>query len=485
MVRQLCVPTTLYKKILNDMHDNHGHQSVDKTFANMLHRYYWPSMYVYVKQYINDCETCLKRKTPHHTTHLPMLSPQRDLYSKYGPREAIAIDYVGPLPLSTNRKVGMITVIDIYTRFAITGAITAPTTRNCVCILDRWFDTYGLPKIIISDNGSQFTSSNLKKLCAAIGIERKCVLPYSPWSNGINERFNGTIVNMVATYISQHNVQHKYWDTYINKCTFAYNTSIHPTTGFSPFRLMFGGEALIGSEGMLAGQRWEGKQPAAYVQDLVDSMEYAHTQVTNRVIQQAEKRDKGNREKALVSPFAVGDIVYMYRIPKSDKKKGIAKKLLSPWEGPYIIIESFNNVSFKIKHQQTGQVQKAHASRLKKLKVQSNIQHNNNIPILPSVHSGTHHDENIPILPSIHSDTHDDNNNDNDDQLDDDDDDDDDNDDEDDHSDNELEVMEEGEVSTEDLLILQQYYHNKNNNNILSVRMLTSIPSINREYHLH
>jgi hypothetical protein len=366
-VRQLCLPISMREKILYELHNMHGHQSVDKTFVKLLSRYYWPSMYVDTCAYCATCEVCLKRKTPHHQSQLPMLSPQRDMYEKYDVNDALVIDYVGPMPMSSSKKIGMVTMVDVFSRRAKAVPVSANTTKNVIDALGQWFDQFGVPRIIISDNGSGFTSGTLKHLCEAIGVERRCVLPYAPWANGVNERFNGTIVNMVAMNIAEHKETHSAWDKYLNQAVFAYNTSIHPATGYTPFFLSHGREAKIGSEsvlrGTVAGQT--GRSHAAYVAEMLERMAVAHANVKDRVHKKAEQRDALN---ALLPPpvFAVGDVVYIYKHVKSDKGAGISKKLSSPWEGPYEIVESYNDVSYRVRHKTTGKYEKSHGSWMKK-----------------------------------------------------------------------------------------------------------------------
>ncbi len=193
VVRQICVPIILINKILYELHDMHGHMSVDKTYIDVLQRYYWYSMYKDVSEYVSRCKSCLERKTPHRTVNIPTLSTQTHIYNKYGIGEALAIDYVGPMVLTSTKKIGMITLIDICGRYAFVNAVTAATTRSVVKVIDSWIDLFGLPLLIVSDNGSMFTSENLQQFCHAIEVERKCVLPYAPWANTINERFNGTL----------------------------------------------------------------------------------------------------------------------------------------------------------------------------------------------------------------------------------------------------------------------------------------------------
>ena len=394
-VLQLCLPECLKMKILHEMHNQQGHQSKYKTYIKILNRYYWPHMFVDICAYCVSCETCIKRDVPHRKPVLPMLAPQRDMYEKFDVFGALAIDIVGPFPMSGKKNKYLLTMIDVVSRRAMAIPLSSATTKNIVrAICTHWFDVYGVPNVLISDNGRNISSQVLKGLCRELGILKRNVLPYAPWSNGINERFNGTIVNMLAKFLQEGNLAHKFWDQYITKAVFAYNTSIHPTTGYSPFFLTHGREARIGSESVLSGKKLDdGDTYTQYVSDIVAQMAAAHAQAKDRVFKAADERDAINEKIFRNMPvFAVGDTVYVYKKPKSDKDAGVTKKLSTPFEGPYVIVKSYNSVSYMIKHKYTNVIERVHATWIKRIDPRWTKKHSSLI---------AHHNSLIPILPVL------------------------------------------------------------------------------------
>jgi hypothetical protein len=367
-VLQLCLPRVMVEEILKELHDEHGHLSTYKTYVTVMHRYYWMGMYDDIHRHCLSCEACIKRKTPHHTSPIPMLSPQKDMMGKYGAGECVAIDWIGPLPLSSNRKTGMLTMIDHYTRWAAAFALPRATTKHIVnTIITQWVCHFGMPRVLMSDNGSVFKSHVMKKLCEMISVKQKFVLPYQPSSNGINERFNGTIVNMIATYISDQEAEQKDWDRYLPYAVFAYNTSTHPATGYTPYMLMHGREAIIGSEGMISSRERDTHTHSypLYLQHIHSNLSRAHANTKDRVERKAEEREKINSTYSKQHLFNVGDVVYVYVIPRSNKAEGVASKLLSPFEGPYVVTHRYNEVSYQVKHKHTNKLKKVHTSRMK------------------------------------------------------------------------------------------------------------------------
>ena len=74
-----------------------------------------------------------------------------------------------------------------------------------------------------------------------LGVKRKTTTAYRPCCDGLVERFNRTLADMLASYLSKGRTN---WDDYISYATFAYNTSVHASTGYTPHYLMFGRDAM-------------------------------------------------------------------------------------------------------------------------------------------------------------------------------------------------------------------------------------------------
>ena len=109
-------------------------------------------------------------------------------------------------------------------------------------LVDELFCRFSPPEQLHSDQGRQFESELIKEICKLLEIRKSRTTPYHPQGNGIVERFNRTLLDMLATTAHNHPSD---WDLYIRKVCLAYNSSIHSSTGFSPFFLMFGREVKL------------------------------------------------------------------------------------------------------------------------------------------------------------------------------------------------------------------------------------------------
>lgn len=361
-VLQLCVTSSMVPSILKEIHDDTGgHLSAGKTYGKLQQRYYWKTMYKDTVDYCRSCEACARRKHPHRQPGIPVLSPQMDHVSSYGPMQCIAMDTVGPMTSSAGYPL-VLTVVDMYTRYGAAIPIRRQTTANiALALMEKWFNVHGMPKLVICDNGSGFKSKTMKAVMDLLGIKIHYVSPYHPESNGACERLNGTLVNMLASYTNNDNQAR--WTRFIQSVVFAYNTSIHSGTGYTPYFLVHGREALIGSDGSLSLNTDVRSYPE-YVRQMQQDLAFAHQHILNRVAQAAEDREKVNDELKSLAVFKPGDQVYVHAPPKSGD--GNSRKLMSPYHGPYTVVRANNRVTYLLQNNATRKKTTAHVTLMKK-----------------------------------------------------------------------------------------------------------------------
>ena len=82
----------------------------------------------------------------------------------------------------------------------------------------------------------------MEELCKLLQIEKSRTTPYHPQGDGLVERTNRTLLNMLSTVVEEHQEE---WELHLQPVCMAYNTSIQPTTGYSPFFFMFGRTARM------------------------------------------------------------------------------------------------------------------------------------------------------------------------------------------------------------------------------------------------
>lgn len=235
----LVVPGELRGDILHYLQDDGaaGHLGLFKTYSRIRHRFFWPGMYRSVCKYVRSCTKCQRRKRP----SLPTAGLLQPLPAPSRPFEVVGSDFFGPLPTSSGGNRWIIVVIDHATRYVETASLSDGTAEATASfILHNIILRHGAPRTLISDPGRSFLSKTVSAILRASNVVHRTTTPYHPQTNGLTERFNYTLANMISMYVAQ---DHRNWDTILPFITFAYNTAVQSTTGFSPLQLLYGRQA--------------------------------------------------------------------------------------------------------------------------------------------------------------------------------------------------------------------------------------------------
>lgn len=365
IVEQIVVPVGLRDTVLTTAHDSimAGHCGTRRTLQRVLNRFYWTGVRCSVKRYCNTCDICQKTVNKGRVQPVPLESmPLIDT-----PFKRIAIDLIGPFqPVSNNGHRYVLTIIDVATRFPYAIPLKNIDTISVAEALLSVFTCMGCPQEILSDCGTQFLSDLMKEFYRLMSIMPIHTSPYHPQSNGMVERFNGTLKTMLKKVVKD---QPTCWDRYIPALLFAYRELPNESTGFSPFELLFG-RRPHGPIDILANS-WcdktadnEGKLLYQYIFDL-KNMLADMANIAKENVQIARTKNKHHFDKKTTSrKFNVGDEVLVLLPTDSNK-------LLMSWKGPFIVTATFNS-DYRI---QMGNTEKVfHANMLKKYERRTTVQ---------------------------------------------------------------------------------------------------------------
>ena len=275
--------------------------------------------------------------------------------------QLVAVDILGPLPESRAGNSYVLVAADYFTRWV--EAYPIPNQEAITVarkLTDELFCRFSLPEQLHSDQGRQFESEILTHLCKFLHIDKTRTIPYHPQSDGLVERFNRTLIQVLSTCIEDHPFE---WEDHIHKVCMAYNSSKQATTGYSPFYLMFGREARLPVDIMYRTPSQKEEVPlAGYVSNLRDLLHEAYERVRENVGEVQERQEQLYTRKVHGEHHKPGALVWLFNpaVPH-----GKAKKFHRPWTGPYRIIRKLSDVNYFIRHIHNHKKKVVHFDRLK------------------------------------------------------------------------------------------------------------------------
>ena len=217
---RIIIPDKMQKSVLAELHE--GHLGVVKMKAVARSFVWWPQIDQHIQDNAKRCGTCqVVQNQPSQTLLHPWIPASK-------PMERIHVDFAGPFEGLT-----YMVVVDAYSKWPEVFIMSSITSERTIDTLRTMFARYGLPQIIVTDNGSQFTSAEFQEFVHKNGITHKCSAPYHPSTNGQAERFVQTLKQAVRAARSDTGSAQAKLDRFL----LAYRNAAHAVTGESPAAL--------------------------------------------------------------------------------------------------------------------------------------------------------------------------------------------------------------------------------------------------------
>ena len=305
------MPISLRKQALMHTHDipTAGHQGTDKTLHRLRQEAYWVSMARDVNHYCRECTRCQQSKL---TT-----SPRAPLCNiPIGkPWEMIAVDVL-EVPVSKSNNRYLLVVQDYFTKWVEAIPMPDQTSLRISTELVKLFSMFGCPSILHSDQGRNFESTILIQTLQAFGVTKSRTTAYHPQCDGMVERFNRTLLQLLRSYVDRQDD----WEKYLPLVLYAYRTSVHSSTGVSPFLLMYGR-----NQPQISFSSPHAFDTQSYPEHLQAKLAELRDFVESNLAAAAESQKSNYDQHSRKASFLVGDTVWLFR--------PTVGKLEPRWEG--------------------------------------------------------------------------------------------------------------------------------------------------------
>ena len=229
---KVCPTTPEEKELLISKAHQFGHFGREAMFRHLWNQdYWWPSMRGEIEDQLRNCDACTR-----YVVVKAGFNPATAITAN-GPGDHLQIDTSVHLPASPDGYTALLVCIDVFTGFVVLKPLKSTTAEIVARKLWKIFSLIGFPKILQSDNGSEFINDVLAALVKITGIERRFISPYNPRADGKVERSIGTVMLIIKKLLHGTNI---HWPLFVSFAQLTFNSKVSSLTGSTPFALMFG-----------------------------------------------------------------------------------------------------------------------------------------------------------------------------------------------------------------------------------------------------
>ena len=338
-MEQLLVPKPHCHTVMQLAHTHilGAHLGVEKTKERILQRFFWPGIQREVEHFCCSCPEC--QVTARKPRYKSPLIPLPIIETHF---ERVGLDIVGPLPKSARGHQYILVLVDYATKYPEAIPLRKANARQIANELFLFSTRLGLPKEILTDQGSPFMSQVMRQWCALLRVKQVRTSVYHTQTDGLVERFNKTLKAMLRKAVGQDG---RNWDQLLPYLLFAVREVPQSSTGFSPFDLLYSHKP----RGLLdiPKETWE-EQPCPHrsMIEHVTAMRNRMAAIFPIVKEHMEKAQRDQRavydQTAQPREFQPGDRVLVL-VPT------VECKFLATWQGPYKVIQKVGEVNYKIR----------------------------------------------------------------------------------------------------------------------------------------
>jgi len=314
--------------VLRLLHDDPffgGHFGQSKTLRLVREYFFWPRAAADVQAYVRACESCQAFKP----TNRAPAGKLRPMPVPDGPRQLVAMDFMGPLPSTRHGHTGIMVIVDLFSKFARFVPLKSQclATDAAATFFSVWVKDFGLPDTLVTDRDTRFTGNFWRALMDNAAIKHCKTTAYHPQTDGQTERVNRSLLAYLRHFVGE---THADWDEHLANAESAYNNTSHDSTGMAPAYLMLGHAIEPPFARLLAASKNNfNPASAAMMERYALDLKAARNNIAAAQRAQKQAYDKRRSEAS----YAVGDWVMLNA--KHQPLTGPSAKFSRRWLGPF------------------------------------------------------------------------------------------------------------------------------------------------------
>ncbi|CAF0725122.1 unnamed protein product [Brachionus calyciflorus] len=289
-----------------------------------------------VKKIVDTCKICKENQFKPAENHPAKFLKVSGIFDRIG------IDLVLGLPETPEGYIGILVIVEYFTKYPYAVPIKSKTANEIAEQLWQYFCLFGPAKEILSDQGTEFVNEVVDSMINRIGSRHVVTSPYHPRTNGQCERFNKEIVSCLRKLVSDNPTD---WTVWLNFALLAYRTRIHSVTKFSPIELMFGKKPN-------GFENWKDVSTESLEENILSKAKELQVKMSNdrtKALTNIEKgkdkqvKSQNKNQKVRYDKLKPGTKVYV-------TIDGIHNKLSPKYRGPFTIVECTKNDNYVLKN---------------------------------------------------------------------------------------------------------------------------------------
>jgi transposase InsO family protein len=346
-----CLSLAESQTVMKEAHSGEcgEHQGKKRLYQLLLTLgYYWPTMKKDTADFIKSCHTCQLQANLIHI-HLTSLQNMATPW----PFHTWGLDLIGPINPPSGGYIWILVATEYFSKWVEAIPLRKATGLAVANFIREHIITrFGIPHKIISDNGTPFVNKSVREVLEHYRIKHRRSTPYYLQGNGQAEATNRMLLRILSKMVFDHG---KGWSFHLADTLWAYRGSTKTATGFTPFSLVYGTDAisstelLVPSPRILHGMDLEADVDIcaeARVADL-ESLEEARELARVRSVRYHQKLANAYEKTLQTRVFAEGQMV-LRTVDHVRRGLPSPSKFAPNWEGPYLIREAYDSGYYKL-----------------------------------------------------------------------------------------------------------------------------------------